>query len=263
MTLRLRRPCLALAALLVSVDFTPNALAWGPVGHRAVGRIAEHHLTPQAARAVASLLGPETLAYVTTWADEIRPEPDWAKGEPWHFVNVPDGQTYESAQKNPAGDILEAIPRFEKALADRSAPRIERVQALKWLSHLVGDLHQPLHVGRVEDRGGNDVLVLWFNEPTNLHAVWDSKIIDSNQLSFSELADLLDHPTPEEVREWQSTGPLEWGRESQALRDACYALGDHRLSVRYVHDHWPTVRRRLLQAGVRLAGELNRLLGTP
>lgn len=259
----LRRPCVALAGLILAVALAPGAGAWGPVGHRAVGRIAEHHLTPQAARAVADLLAPEQLAYVTTWADEIRPEPDWAKGDPWHWVTIPDGQTYESAQKNPGGDILEAIPRFEAVLADRKAPRIERVQALKWLSHLVGDLHQPLHVGRGDDHGGNDIVVLWFNEPTNLHAVWDGKIIDSNQLSFSELADLLDHPTPDQLREWQGGGPRDWARESQELRSACYELGDHKLSSRYIHDHWPTVRRRLLQAGVRLAGELNRLLGTP
>jgi hypothetical protein len=258
-----RRLCVVVSALVLSVPFAPGIVAWGPVGHRAVGRIAERHLTPQAARAVADLLAPEQLAYVTTWPDEIRPEPEWAKGDPWHFVNVPDGQTYESARKNPGGDILEAIPRFEAVLGDRKAPRVARVEALKWLSHLVGDLHQPLHVGRGDDHGGNDVLVLWFDEPTNLHAVWDSKIIDSRELSFSELADLLDHATPEQLREWQGTGPLDWARESQALRAACYELGDRRLSVRYVHDHWPTVQRRLLQAGVRLAGQVNRLLGTP
>jgi hypothetical protein len=258
----LRRLCVVLATLFLTIDLAPCAMAWGPVGHRAVGRIAERHLTPQTARAVADLLAPEQLAYVTTWPDEIRPEPDWAKGDPWHWVTIPDGQTYESAPKNPGGDILEAIPRFEKILADRKAPRVERVQALKWLSHLVGDLHQPLHVGRGDDHGGNDAPVLWFDEPTNLHAVWDSKVIDSKQLSFSELADLLDHPTAEQLREWEGTSPREWARESQSLRAACYEMGDGRLSVRYVHDHWPTIQRRLLQAGVRLAAELNQLLGT-
>jgi nuclease S1 len=253
----------AVAALVVAAAFAPGANAWGPTGHRASGRIAEHHLTPQAARAVGELLAPEELAYVTTWADEIRAEPDWAKAETWHWVTIPDGQTYESAPKNPAGDVLEAIARFEKVLADRRAARPERTQALKWLSHLVGDLHQPLHVGRGDDQGGNDVLVLWFGEPTNLHMVWDSKIIESKQLSFSELAALLDHPTPGQVREWQGSGPLDWARESQELRGACYEMGDRRLSFRYAHDHWPTVERRLLQAGVRLAGELNRLLRAP
>lgn len=254
-------PTVPLAVLLLVPAFAPNASAWGPLGHRAVGRVAERHLTPAAARAVAEILGPEQLAYVGTWADEIRSEPEWAKADAWHWVTIPDGQTYDSAQKNPNGDVLEAIARFEKVLADRSTTGRERAQALKWLSHLVADIHQPLHVGRGDDHGGNDVLVLWFGEPTNLHTVWDSKIIERQELSFSELAEMLDRPTAEQLREWQAGGPADWAVESQRLRDQCYAIGDRRLSFRYVHDHWPLVEQRLEQAGVRLAGELNRLLG--
>ena len=155
--------------------------------------------------------------------------------------------------------MIEAIGRFERVLADRSAPRLERAQALKWLAHLVGDLHQPLHVGRGDDRGGNDVLVLWFDEPTNLHDVWDSRMIDHSRLSFSELAELIGPARPEEVRVWQASGPAEWARESQDLRGAAYALGDRKLSYLYMYDHWPTIRRRLQQAGVRLSGVLNRI----
>jgi S1/P1 Nuclease len=249
--------------ILLAAAAGTHAMAWGPLGHRAVGRVAERHLTPQAARAVADLLAPEQLAYVATWADDIRSEPEWTKAESWHWVTVPDGQTYESSQKNASGDVLEAIARLEKVLGDRTAAKRERVQALKWLTHLLGDLHQPLHVGRGDDHGGNDVVVLWQGEPTNLHSVWDSKIIEINQLSFSELAELVDHPTPDQIREWQSTRPLDWARESQELRAACYEFGDRKLSYRYAHDHWTTVQNRLLQAGVRLAGELNHLLGTP
>jgi hypothetical protein len=255
-----RIPVRPLAVLFVLAATSDLALAWGPTGHRAVGRIAERHLTPQAARAVAELLAPETLAFVGTWADEIRPEPEWAKGDPWHWVTVPDGQAYETTQKNPGGDVLEAIGRFEKTLADRNAPRIERTQAIKWLAHLIGDLHQPLHVGRGDDRGGNETVVLWFGEPTNLHSVWDGRIIEQSELSFTELAELVDHATPEQVREWQRGGPLEWATESQRLREQVYTLGDRRLSYKYVHDQWPTVQRRILQAGLRLADRLNRLL---
>jgi nuclease S1 len=255
---RARLPLLTLSLLLGA--FVADAAAWGPTGHRAVGRIAERHLTPGAVRAVADLLGTEQLAHVTTWADEIRAEPEWAKADSWHWVTIPDGQTYETAAKNPAGDVLEAIARFEKVLSDRTAARRERTQALKWLAHLVGDLHQPMHVGRGDDRGGNEVLVLWFGEPSNLHAVWDGKMIENSLLSFSELADSLGRPTPEQVREWQSSGAPDWATESFQLRNACYELGDRRLSYRYLHANWPVVQRRVLQAGVRLAGELNRLL---
>jgi S1/P1 Nuclease len=257
---RFPRLPIAIPLVLAAADVS---LAWGPTGHRATGRVAERHLTPQAARAVAELIAPETLAYIATWSDDIRPEPAWAKGDPWHWVTVPDGQTYESTSKNPGGDVVEAIGRFQKTLADRSAPRLERAQALKWLAHLIGDLHQPLHVGRGDDRGGNETVVLWFGDPTNLHSVWDSKIIESSELSFSELADLVDHATPEQVRDWQRGGALEWAVESQRLREQVYTLGDRRLSYKYIHDQWPTVQLRLLQGGIRLAGEINRLLGAP
>ena len=253
----------AAVAVLLALACAPKASAWGPTGHRAVGRVAERHLSPAAARAVKDLLAPEQLAYVTTWSDEIRSEPEWSKADPWHYTTVPDGQTIDTATRNPAGNVLEAIARFEKVLADGTAPRVERVQALKWLAHLIGDLHQPMHVGRGDDRGGNETVVLWFGEPSNLHSVWDGKLVENSELSFTELAELVDHATPDEVRLWQATRPADWARESLELRGAVYAIGDRRLSWRYVHDHWPVVQRRILQAGVRLAATLERLLAQP
>jgi hypothetical protein len=253
----------AAAAVLLALACAPEASAWGSTGHRAVGRVAERHLSPAAARAVKDLLAPEQLAYASTWSDEIRSEPEWSKADPWHYTTVPDGQPIEAATKNPAGDVLEAIARFEKVLGDRTAPRDERAQALKWLAHLIGDLHQPMHVGRGDDRGGNETVVLWFGEPSNLHSVWDSKIVEQSELSFTELAELVDHPTPDELRLWQATRPPDWARESQELRAGAYAVGDRRLSWKYVHDQWPVVQRRILQAGVRLAATFERLLAQP
>lgn len=254
------RASAAVLCVAASAASAVPASAWGPTGHRAVGRVAERHLSPAAAAAVRDLLAPEQLAYVTTWADDIRSETEWSKADPWHYTTVADGQTVESAPKAPAGDVLEALARFEKVLGDRGAPRTERVQALKWIAHLVGDLHQPLHVGRGDDRGGNDTVVLWFGEASNLHTVWDSKLVENTQLSFSELAELVDRPTPAELRDWRATGPADWARESLELRAAVYTIGDRRLSWKYAHDQWPAVERRLLQAGVRLAATLERLL---
>jgi hypothetical protein len=250
---------------MLATSFTllaSHAAAWGPIGHRAVGRIAERHLSAEAAREVAALLTPERLAYVGTWADEIRADPEWAKAESWHWVTLPPGKSYAQTEKNPAGDVLEAIARFERTLADRRGPAKERTQALKWLVHLVGDIHQPLHVGRGDDRGGNEHVVLWFNEPSNLHSVWDSGLIERAELSFSELAEMVDVASKDDVRAWQAATPLDWAEESRALLGSVYEVGDRRLSWRYSFKHWPTVERRLNQAGVRLAGLLNRLLGT-
>ena len=237
------------------------ALAWGPTGHRVVGRIAERHLAPETAREVAAILGTERLAYAGTWADDIRSDPAWAKAETWHYVTIPAGVTYAASKKEPKGDVLEAIARFERGLADRGASRPLRQEAIRWLVHLVGDLHQPMHVGQREDRGGNEVVVLWFGEPSNLHAVWDSGMIDRMDLSSTELAEKIDVALPAQVTSWQATSPLEWADESRAASDPAYVLGDRRLSYKYLYEHTPVVERRLLQAGIRLAGLLDRALG--
>jgi hypothetical protein len=251
---------IAAASSLLALVAAP-ALAFGPIGHRAVGRIAERHMSPETARQVAALLGPDRLTYVGNWADDIRSDPAWSKAESWHWVTIQSGQTYAESKKNPAGDVLEAIARFERTLADSAAPRLERQQALKWLVHLVGDLHQPLHVGRGDDRGGNEVVVLWFGEPSNLHSVWDSGLIGRSELSSTELAEKVDLATPEELKAWRASTPLDWASESSALLDKVYVIGDRRLTYRYLFEQWPTVEKRIAQAGVRLAGLLDRILG--
>lgn len=236
------------------------AHGWGPNGHRVVGQIAQSHLSAHAAAQVREVLGHETLAQASTWADWIRSHPDWRHASPWHYVTIEDDETYESSSKNPAGDIVKAMERFRGVLQDDGAERQDRVEALRWLVHLVGDVHQPLHVGRGADRGGNLIEVRWFGEASNLHSVWDREMIASTDLSFTELAAFLDHPTSKQLTQWQATTPLDWVRESKALRPRVYDLGDKRLGYEYLFHNLPVVEERLLQAGVRLAGLLNSAL---
>ena len=274
------RKITALAVLLLALP--GSASAWGPTGHRVVGRIAEHHLTPEAQRGVAALLGPDSLARVSTWADDIRSDPNWTKSpdganvlsdpdwtkppkdaRPWHFLSIDDNETLETTARDPKGDVLEAIQRLEKILRDPQADRQSKANALKFLVHFVGDVHQPLHVGRRADRGGNDIIVLWFSEPSNLHSVWDSGMIDATKLCFSELAEFIDHPTPEEVTAWQSASKADWIRESFDARQQVYDIGKRDLGFDYAFRNMPLVEKRLVQAGVRLAGLLNSVFATP
>ena len=251
----MKRAQMALVALLLAA---PSSLfAWGPNGHRIVGRIAMNHLTDEAARAVACLLGPEGLDQMSTWPDEIRSDPAWKQSVPWHFISIDDGETLETTARDPAGDVLEAIQRFTTVLRDPQAPQPAKQEALRFLVHFVGDIHQPLHVGRRDDRGGNSIKVMWFKEETNLHSVWDSGMIDNEKLSFSEFVAFIDHPTLQELQAWQSAAPADWANESKALRDRVYQIGDGKLSYEYIYQNIPLVKRRLLQGGVRLAGLLN------
>ncbi|HEV8582498.1 MAG TPA: S1/P1 nuclease [Thermoanaerobaculia bacterium] len=255
------------AVFLLLLAGPSSLLAWGPNGHRIVGRIAANHLTDEAAVAVTSLIGPEGLDQACTWADEIRNDPNWQpplkNPSPWHFISIDDGETLETTARDPKGDVLEAIERFSAVLRDPQANRQAKQEALRFLIHFVGDVHQPLHVGRRADRGGNSVEVSWFDQKMNLHSVWDSGLIDSEKLSYSEFAAFIDHPTLKEIQEWQSAAPADWVRESKAVRERVYKIGDGKLSYQYAFDNIPLIKRRLLQAGVRLAGLLNSIFAQP
>jgi hypothetical protein len=240
---------------LLSIGFT--ASGWGPVGHRAVGLIAEKYLTRNTATKIRELMGRESLPEASTWADEIRSDPAWKKASPWHYVNIEDDETYDTAPKNPDGDVVQAMIRFEAVLRDQSASRKARVEALRFLVHFVGDIHQPLHAGRRSDRGGNEVKVMWFNTPTDLHTVWDSSLINDERLSFTELASFINDAKDSEIRDWQSSSYVDWVKESIELRGQAYDIGDGKLGYAYRFRALPIVKRRILQAGIRLAGLLN------
>jgi nuclease S1 len=254
----------ALLVLVLLLTVPASVLAWGANGHRIVGKIAANHLTDEAALAVACLIGPEGLDQASTWADEIRSDPNWKKADPWHFISIDDNETLETTARDPKGDVLEAIERFSAVLRDPQATRQAKQEALRFLVHFVGDVHQPLHVGRRADRGGNSVEVTFFGDKTNLHSVWDTGLIENEKLSFSEFVAFIDHPTLKELQEWQAAPPADWVRESKAARDRVYKIpADKKLSFPYAFENMPVIKKRLLQGGVRLAGLLNSIFAQP
>jgi hypothetical protein len=253
----------ALVALLVSPVPT---WAWGPNGHRIVGEIADRHLTEEARRQIAVILEGDGLAEVSTWPDFIRSDPAWNRAAPWHFVSIDDHETLATTARDPAGDVLEALGRFEAVLRDPEAPRERKAEALRFYVHFAGDVHQPLHVGRRADRGGNGIRVRWFREPSNLHSVWDQGLIESEHLSFTEWVRFIDDRSPREIATWQAAPYAEWVRESFCLRGQVYDFGreapptpeaEPELGFAYAFRQMGTVEERLVQAGTRLAGRLN------
>ena len=232
---------------------------WGQIGHRVTGWIAQDLLNPQARQAVERILEGNSLAEVSTWMDEVRSDPSFDYMGPWHYVTIPPGQTYETADKAEGGDVLWALDKVISELKKGGLSPDQEAINLKVLVHLIGDLHQPLHVGNGTDRGGNDVRIEWFRNQSNLHRVWDSEMINSKQLSFTELADFIDDGLDESVvEEWQSTHWHDWAIESQSLLDQAYDLPENgRLSYEYMFKNFDTVQLRLLQAGVRMAGVIN------
>ncbi|MBP8823684.1 MAG: S1/P1 nuclease [Flavobacteriales bacterium] len=249
---------LVLCLLLLPVE----TQAWGRTGHRVVGSIAQQHLSKKARKAVNRILGGESLAMASTWMDDIKSDRTYEALRDWHWVTIPDGSTYALAAKNPNGDAVETIDRMIAALQSDTLPPEREVVCLKVLVHLIGDLHQPLHVGKGDDKGGNDFQVRWFKQGSNLHRVWDSGMIDESQLSYSELARSLDRATRAQITQWSQGSAADWAQENVAFRTAIYpeAPGAE-LGYAYQYQHWPLVQQQLLKGGIRLAGVLNAVFG--
>jgi hypothetical protein len=268
---------LFLAAAAFALIPSP-ALAWGKTGHRVVAAIADAQLSGLARAHIEELLGPaESLDEAANWPDEMKSHPSafWQKtASPWHYVTL-NGVLYDHAPSE--GDALEALGRFSAMLRDPGASLADKQLALRFIVHLVGDLHQPLHVGKCCDRGGNDVKVKWFGRDLNLHSVWDSAMVDEQQLSFTEYAARLQrHTSSEDVIAWWDINPRDWISESAQIRERVYpklppkGAKDKKgqpsvpeLSWSYVYEFTPVMERRLSQAGVRLAAYLNAIYATP
>ena len=250
-----------LTAVVFVLTLSMNALAWGPTGHRVTGWIAEKYLSRKARTALEQLLKGQSLAMASTWMDEVRSDSTYNHMVDWHWVTIPQGENYVSAYKNPNGDIIGTLERIIGELKNKDLDETAQLEHVKILIHLVGDIHQPLHVSALDDGGGNNLQVTWFGGHSTLHRIWDSDIIDHIRLSYTEMAQSLDKPSAAEIRAWQASSVQEWARESQSYHQQVYEYDSGRLGYRYAYLNYPIIRHRLLQAGVRLAGILNKIYG--
>ena len=233
------------------------AFSWGKTGHRTTGEVAEHFLTEKTKIEIKKILQDPSLANASTWADEMRSNPDFRKYNPWHYANMPLNITYANSKKSSKGDIVQAIKLSKSKLKDNDVSFEEKAFYLRYLVHLIGDIHQPLHVGRGEDRGGNDIKVKWFGDDSNLHRVWDTNMIDNYQMSYTELSSHLLLSFSSENIELLSEN--EWIDESQNKVKIIYSNvrnGDY-LGYDYIYENFDIVKIQLFTAGYRLAGTLN------
>jgi len=262
---------LRIVALLFVFAIPHAARAWGRSGHAIVADIAQDHLTPAAYSAASLLLEEEgltQLAEVSSWADDFRKShPETA---PWHFVDIPlNAQTYNAARDCPAGDCAVAkLEQFRAILADQSAPAAQRLEALKWIVHLVADLHQPLHAEDNGDRGGNQIIAEGFDRPVSLHAIWDTTLIEQDNADPTEFAATLDaRITPADIADRNQGTPVDWLNQAHLLAEPAYAmLGDPAagssvaIPDSYVDAEQKVIDVQLERAGVRLAEVLNQAL---
>lgn len=245
--------------LVISFSSHANDFVWGQTGHRTVGKIASKHLTKKAKRKIKKLLKGQSLAFVSTFADEIKSDKKYSKFYTWHFVNMPLDSNYKDSKKNPKGDIVTGIKKCIEVIKDKKSSDKDKAFYLKMLVHLVGDLHQPLHIGTFEDRGGNRFQVKWFGKKTNLHSVWDTKMIEGFNMGYLELAKNTETLSKKQVKAIQKGSVIDWVDETHILTKKVYesAKKDENLRYRYSYDHLTTVRKQLQKAGIRLAKVLN------
>ncbi|WP_162910522.1 S1/P1 nuclease [Hymenobacter oligotrophus] len=243
-----------------------QVLAWGGEGHRTVGKIAERYLSRKAERQVKQLLGTQTLADVSTWADEVRNTPEYRSTAPWHFVNLPLGLEFpafnQQLKAKTEPNAYQALNENIRLLADKKQPQEKRLIALKFVVHIVGDLHQPMHISRAEDKGGNEIQLQFRGEGTNLHRLWDSGLLNVQGLSYQQMATNLGQPDKKQAKIWRQAPMEQWFFQSYQLSTKLYAeaLPGTVLDDQYYNTRIEDVRLRLGQAGLRLAEVLNNAL---
>ncbi|WP_010134403.1 S1/P1 nuclease [Ochrovirga pacifica] len=232
---------------------------WGKTGHRTVGEVANSHISKKTAKKVAYLLEGRSLAFVSIYADEIRSDGRYNEFAPWHYVNFEGDKKYKEDPVNPKGDILQGIKTCILKIRNPIISKEDKTFYLKMLVHFVGDLHMPLHAGNKHDYGGNKIKVQWYGKDVNLHSLWDTHMLDSYQMSYSELANNTDVLKKKELRRLQSGSLLDWVHESRKLALKVYKEVEdgERLGYKYMYHNFPIVRTQLQKGGVRLAKVLD------
>lgn len=235
------------------------AFAWGQKGHDSVAFIAENHLTSATKAAIDSILGGKSIVYWSNWLDNASHTPEYAYTKTWHYKNIDSDQSYENVPPHKDGDVVTMISQ-QVNLLNSDADISQKELALKILVHLMGDLHQPMHMGHASDLGGNRVAVKTFGNKSNLHSAWDSWVVEqAHKWSFSEWQQQIDRIPEEQIALICQGDPYSWGKETHNLATLIYATTpeDSNLSFDYVAQWSPFVEEQILKGGLRLADVLN------
>lgn len=261
-----RRALLPIASLTLLLC-APPAFAWGVLGHRIVAQLAQKRLNPAAQSQVDRLLvlqGAHKLADVATWADDLRDlDPAlFQQTAKLHYINFHSSDcVYHPPRDCANGEcVVAAIQKYAAILGNRSLADAQRAQALAFVVHFVGDVHQPLHASYRDDKGGNDYQVRWHGHGANLHKIWDTTMLNASGLSYQAYANQIAAQTV-------TSKPIAVGMPAQWAEESCRIVRDDDVypSSRFIDDAYvdrerSVAEQRLREAGARLAGVLNREL---
>lgn len=245
----------ALALLTVFAGF-----AWGQKGHDVVAYIAETHLTPTTKAAVESALDGKSMVYYANWLDDASNTPQYSYSKTWHYKNIDAGIKYEDMPLNPKGDVVTAINEQINKLKSKKLSSEEEALALKMIIHLVGDIHQPMHMGHLSDLGGNKVYVKYFGRDRKLHGIWDTDLVESvHNWSYTEWQQQIDRLSEDAVKVLCGKTPDDWAKETFHYATMVYdqTPDGAKISYDYLRFARPIIEQQLLYGGIRLADVLN------
>lgn len=238
-----------------------SAYPWGQKGHDVTAFIAENHLTPTTKQKIDSILDGKSIVYWANWLDNASHTPEYEFSKTWHYKNIDDGVAYADAPLHNDGDVVRAIYEQVGILQDPEANPASQQLALKIVVHVLGDLHQPMHMGHASDLGGNRWTVNYFGRDSNLHSVWDSSVPESaHKWTYTEWQNQIDRANEAFTAEILAEGnPDKWGEETFEIAKQVYAKTpqNHKISYDYVAEWTPVVEQQFLRGGLRLADILN------
>lgn len=238
------------------------AFPWGQKGHDTTAAIAERHLTPVAKESITKLLDGKSIVYWANWLDNASHTDEYAYTKTWHYKNIDEGVNFYEAPLLESGDIVRAITNQIDIAKDPESTEDQRRLAVKIIVHLLGDIHQPMHLGHASDRGGNSWPIKYFGRDVNLHGTWDGSLPEAaHRWSYTEWADQIDRATPQEEAEMLRGNPYDWGKETFEICARVYdeTPRDAEISYDYVAKWTPTIEMQFLKGGLRLADLLNAL----
>lgn len=248
---------------VLGLSLSTQCMAWGQKGHDTTCAIAQRHLTNKAQKEIARLLDGQSIVYWANWLDNASNTPEYAYSKTWHYKNIDAADTYESAPLLESGDIVRAIEAQTEILGNKKLDKATRQLALKMLIHLLGDIHQPLHLGHKTDRGGNRWPVNFFGRDTSLHTIWDTDLVEkAHAWSHTEWVEELDRLDADSQKKICQGTPDDWAKESYNIATSVYAATPESavLSYDYLRQWTTTIEEQFIKGGLRLACLLNRIL---
>ncbi len=233
--------------------------AWHLTGHRIVAEIAQKNISSHTKKQLQFILGSKDLASVANWPDFVKSDKRWNFARHYHFANTEKKTSYFQSKKHEKGDIVSALYYFDHILRSKTAKLKRKQVVLKYLVHCLGDMHQPLHLGRELDWGGNKIKIKYFNQETNLHVLWDKHMIVEYSLSYSEYAKKLGKLNAKQRSLTISGDYLTWAEESKLLVKDIYNYPGKSYRYEYAYRFRGTLEKQLQRAGYRLAYALDQI----